>query len=165
MTGYMEAARWVRQNTPPGVVMFSGKRDGAFIFNLRTLDPQRRYAVIRADKLLLEIAIRREMGVREKSVDREELADMLTRYGVGYVIAERDFWTDLRPMALLQELLESDRFEEVASIPVNGNVPHPDKELRIFRNKAPLPDAAARIRVDLLAIGRSFEGTLPQPQP
>jgi len=32
----------------------------SFIFNLRTLDPERRYTIIRADKLLLTIAIRRD---------------------------------------------------------------------------------------------------------
>jgi hypothetical protein len=156
--GHMDAARWIRDNTPPGVVLFSGKRDGSFIFNLRTLDEDRAYTVLRADKLLLELAIRRELGVKEKSFTDAEIAEMLTRYGVGYVVAERDFWTDLKPMAALQRVLESGQFEEVARIPIVANVPHPDRELRVFRNRAPLPDAAARIRVDLPAIGRSFEG-------
>jgi hypothetical protein len=161
--GYMQAAQWIRDHTPPGTVMFSGMRDGSFIFNLRTLDPERRYSVLRSDKMFLELAIRREAGVREKPIRREQIAPLLTSYGVGYVVAERDFWTDLRPMALLQEVLDSNAFEEVARIPVTGNVPHIDKELRIYRNRAPLPEKAARLRVDLPAIGQHFEGTLPAP--
>src|SRR5205085_555805 len=95
--GYMEAARWIRTQTPPGTVLFSGTRDGSFIFNLRSLDEDRHYSVIRADKLLLEFAIQREAGVREKDIPRNEIAPLLTGYGVGYVVAERDFWTDLKP--------------------------------------------------------------------
>ena len=44
--------------------------------------PTRRHTVIRADKLLLGIAIRRELGVVEKKADPAAIIAMLQRYGV-----------------------------------------------------------------------------------
>jgi hypothetical protein len=156
--GYREAAEWVRGNVPPGPVVFSGERDGAFIFNMRTLDPARAYTIIRADKLLLRISIRRTLGVEEKPVDPEGIGELLNSHAAGYVIAQRDFWTDLPSMRAFQNTLEGGQFSEVQRIAVGANVPHADRELRIYRNAGPLADPPAKLRLDLPIINRSFEG-------
>jgi hypothetical protein len=160
--GYQEAAQWVADHTEPdSIVVFSGMRDGSFIFNLRTLDPSRQHTVIRADKLLLRIAIRRELGVREKSVTTADVIDMLDRHGVSYVVAERDFWIDLKAMQVFQEALGTPHFKEVARIPVTANIPHPDQELRIYRNLGPVAKPPEKLTVDLPVIGLTFEGGPP----
>jgi 4-amino-4-deoxy-L-arabinose transferase-like glycosyltransferase len=161
--GYREAATWIHENAPAATVVFSGQRDGSFIFNLRALDPQRQMTVIRADKLLLNIAIRRELGVTEKTIDPAAIGPMLNRYGVSYVVAERDFWTDLTVMAAFQATLDSSQFEEVKRIVITANVPHLDRELRIYRNRAPLAEHPARLRLDLPTINQSFEGEIRSP--
>lgn len=164
ITGYQEAAAWVAANTPPIlVVAFSGQRDGSFIFNLRVLDPARRRTVIRADKLLLGIAIRRELGVVEKKTDPASITAMLQRYGVAAVVAQQDFWTDLEPMAALQTALGSDAFAPVGRIEVTATIPHTDEELRFYRLLLPLPAHPAPLSVDLPIIGRRFERAGAKP--
>ncbi|MBC7951769.1 MAG: glycosyltransferase family 39 protein [Rhodospirillaceae bacterium] len=160
--GYDSAAHWVRDNLPEGgVVVFSGKRDGSFIFNLRAQDPDRRYSIIRADKLLLEIAVRRELGVVEKPLSRDEILATTAKLNIAYVVAERDFWTDLRNMAIFQDILDNGPFEEVGRIPIAANVPHPDKELRLYRDTRPRSAAPADLTVDLPIIGQRIKSGSP----
>ncbi len=165
VSGYREAAELVQHQAPPNsIILFSGKRDGSFVFNLRTLDPQRRLFTIRSDKLLLNVAVRRELGVNEKPFTEEEISQMLDNYGISYVVAQSDFWTDLPVMSRLQTVLRSDQFAELARIPVVSNVPTEDKEVRIYRNLHPIR-AGRTLRLDLPMIGTSVEGiTGAQPQ-
>ena len=159
VAGYRQAALWMVHNAPKGsVILFSGKRDGSFIFNLRSLDPHRDYYVVRSDKLLLEVAVRRELGVTEKSLSEAQIGDLLDRDGIRYVVAQSDFWTDLDEMARLQDVLRSDHFVEVARIPVIANVPVEDRELRIYRNQHKVTPTANPLVLDLPIIGRSVEG-------
>lgn len=159
VAGYGEAASWIARNAPDNaVVMFSGSRDGSFIFNLRSHDDRRDLYVIRADKLLLDIAVRREIGVDQKSYSTQQIGEMLDRYGVHYVVAQSDFWIDLEIMARLQDVLRSDQFEQVDAIPVRANLPVDDKELRIYRNTHPIPAGHPALKLNLPIIGRSLEG-------
>jgi hypothetical protein len=156
--GYAEAAEFIAKHAPANAtVVFSGKRDGAFVFDIRALPNRRDIDVIRADKLLLRVSIRRELGVEEKSATPEEIAKMMDDYGVSYIVAQSDFWTDLKTMANLQTALRSDRFEEVARIATNANVPVEDRELRIYRNKTPIGAERKKLRIDLPIINRTIE--------
>jgi hypothetical protein len=154
--GYKEAAHWIVENTSAGRVMFSGRRDGSFIFNLRTLDRHRKFTVLRADKLLLSISVRRELGVAEKDVSREEIRQMFHDLGIRYVVAERDFWIDLRTMRDLQTVFDGNSFEELKRIEVRANVYHADRELRIYRYRGEIADPPAPLRADLPVISRTF---------
>ena len=156
--GYAQAVDYIAQNAPPNAtVVFSGKRDGAFVFDMRAREDRRDIDVIRADKLLLRVAIRRELGVEEKGASPAEIAKMMDDYGVSYIVAQSDFWTDLQTMANLQSALRSERFEEVTRIPVAANVPVEDRELRIYRNKTPISAERKKLRIDLPIIGRTIE--------
>ena len=55
VTGYAQAAAWIAENAPANSrVLFSGYRDGSFIFNMRTQEQRKDLSVLRADKLLLK---------------------------------------------------------------------------------------------------------------
>lgn len=156
--GYAQAVDYIARHAPRNAtVVFSGKRDGAFVFDMRAREDRRDIDVIRADKLLLRVAIRRELGVEEKSASVDEIAKMMDDYGVSYIVAQSDFWTDLQTMANLQDALRSGRFEEVARIAVVANLPVEDRELRIYRNKTPIAAGRKKLRIDLPIIGRTIE--------
>lgn len=161
VAGYAEAADWIAREVPKNaIVMFSGKRDGSFVFNLRAHEERRDLYTIRADKLLLEIAVRRELGVGQKALSKDEIGEMIDRYRVQYVVAQTDFWIDLEVMARLQDVLRSDQFEPVATIEVRANVPSEDKELRIYRNTHPVEPGGSTLQLDLPIIGRSLGGQI-----
>lgn len=159
VSGYREAADWIAANTPrDSIVMFSGKRDGSFIFNLRTHEDRSDLYTIRADKLLLDLAVTRERGVDQRNYTAPQIAALLDQHGVQYVVAQSDFWTDLAVMARLQQVLRSDHFELLATIPVKANVGTEDKELRIYRNRHSVQAGDRVLRLNLPIIGRHLEG-------
>src|SRR5208283_4393411 len=110
VTGYRAAAQYVCAMAPPdSVVMFSGVRDGSFIFNVKSMPECKNLTVIRADKLLLKVAIHRDLfGVQEFGVTEARFREMLGHYGVHYIVIEPDFWPDLKSMQMLIGLLHQD---------------------------------------------------------
>lgn len=162
-SGYREAATWIGRHAPPGaVVVFSGKRDGSFVFNMRANATERPdIFTVRADKLLLRVAVRRTIGVAQNQLSEAEIGALLDRVGASYVVAQPDFWTDLEVMKRFQAVLQSDQFVEVARFPVQTNKPEEDRELVIYRNRHEVAPAGSRLSVDLPIIGRSLEGNIP----
>ena len=164
VSGYREAAEWIATEAPAdAVIAFSGKRDGSFIFNMRSIEARRDIYTLRADKLLLSVAVRRELGVKQQPLSEQEIGKMLDQDGVRYVVAQSDFWTDLAVMARLQALLRSDHFAEVARIPVRANVPTEDRELRIYMNRHEVESAARKFKLNLPIINRTIEGETSGP--
>jgi hypothetical protein len=161
MHGYREAVDYVAKNAPPNsVILFSGYRDGPFIFDLRTREDRRDLSVLRADKLLLRVAQRRELGVEELDVTPAKAGEMLNRYGVKYIVSQPNFWDDLNNMQMLQDVLHTPQFRLVGTIPVSSNVDHTDRELEIYENLGNLSTVRERIRLELPIIGVFVEGSV-----
>ncbi|MBY0341737.1 MAG: glycosyltransferase family 39 protein [Rhodocyclaceae bacterium] len=161
--GYRKAADKVADMAPPNsAVLFSGYRDGAFVFNMRVREDRRDLVTVRADKLLLKVAVRRELGVEQKSYSEAEIVQMLNGAGIRYVVAQHDFWTDLEVMARLQRVLNSEHFTEVGRIATQANYPVSDTLLVIYRNNAALSGAAKRMDIDLPIIQRTIPAGRPQ---
>ena len=161
--GYREAADKVADIAPPNsVVLFSGYRDGAFVFNMRVREDRRDLMTVRADKLLLKVAVRRELGVEQKSYSEAEIARMLDEAGVHYVVAQQDFWTDLEVMASLQRVLNSEHFTEVGRIATQANYPVSDKLLVIYRNNGRVSGTAKGMDIELPIIQRTIPAGRPR---
>lgn len=166
LEGYREAARRAAAIAPRGdIVLFSGYRDGAFIYNMRTATGRPDLTTLRADKLLLEISVRRELGVKQESYSEEEIAELIDRHGVHTVVAQTDFWTDLEQMARLQSVLRSAHFEEIARIPIRANIDVKDKELVVYRNLGPVAEGERRLSIKLPIINQKMEGTVGGTKP
>lgn len=158
--GYREAALRAVAAAPPGsAVLFSGKRDGSFIFSMRTVAGRPDLQTVRADKLFLEIAVRRQIGVAERAHSESEMIERIRSLGVAVVIAQRDFWTDLAQMAQFQRVLDGPDFEEIGRIAVTANVPVEDHELRLYRVTGEIRPRPRDSSIDLPIIGRSIEGS------
>lgn len=156
--GYATAATFIADHAPHGTsVLFSGTRDGSFIFNVRSHEERRDLRVIRADKLLVKVAARRELGLEEKNVSEPELLDQINNLGVSYVVAQPGFWSDLDAMQKLERVLASDTFEVVATIPTPSNYNAPEKQLVIYRNTSQINTTKTEIEIDLPMIGRSIK--------
>lgn len=161
--GYREAAQWIAREAPKNaVVVFSGKRDGSFIFNMRTIESRRDISILRSDKLLLEISVRRTLGVQQIDLTEQQIGDLLDKYGVSFVVAQDDFWTDLPVMARFQSVLRSPHFQQVAEIPVVANVPTEDRNLRIYRNVHDVSSGPHTVDLNLPIIGETVKGTIGQ---
>jgi 4-amino-4-deoxy-L-arabinose transferase-like glycosyltransferase len=155
--GYREAVRSVISKAPvESNILFSGYRDGNFVFNVRG-GHRDDLGVVRADKLLLRVAIKREKGVEVVETTRNQVLDYLRRYRIRYVVAQVDFWTDLESMALLQEMLaDASLFATVDSIELRANYRSSDKVLRVYEYLGEILDEAEPLSLEMVGIGQTF---------
>ena len=158
--GYRQVVDFVAGLAPANSnIVFSGYRDGAFIFVMRAHGDRDDINVIRADKLLLRISVRRELGVEQRDYDNAEIADLIDSMAVHYVVAQPGFWTDLDQMARLQDVLQGPRFEEVARFPMTANYPAQESELLVYRNLGAVAEGPVAIDIELPIIGRDISST------
>ena len=157
VAGYNNIVKKVTTLAPKNSnILFSGYRDGSFIFAMRAIGERADISTVRSDKLLLRIASRRELGVEEKSYTIEEIADLINKLAIHYVVAQPDFWIDLEQMNLLQTLLESNRFKEVQRFKMESNYDADEKELIIYKNLGNVSEGPVNIKNELSLIGRSI---------
>jgi hypothetical protein len=162
VAGYRTAAEYVCSLAPPdSVVLFSGLRDGSFIFNVKTNPECKNLSVIRSDKLLLRVNMMRSMfGVKELGVTEDQLKYMLQHYGVRYIVLEPDFWNDLKSMQMLVGLLHQDQFKLLTKIPVASNQERMQSELEIYENLGPVSEGRNLLKVELPVSGLTVEGNV-----
>ena len=161
-TGYPQAAALVARLAPPGArVLFSGNRDGAFVFNMRVQPGRRDIAVVRADKLFLDVVIMPQLGLNPREMDHAEIASLLNRIGISHVVAVPGEWTEAPVMAAFERVLASPQFEVVRRIPVTG--PVSERELVVYRNTGPLSDPPEPYEVGLTAARLQFKQAPTRP--
>jgi len=160
VSGYRTAAQYVCSIAPPdSVIVFSGLRDGSFIFNVKSTPQCKNATIIRADKLLLSVPEdRRLFGVTELGVSESDFKDMLRRYDVRFVVLEPNFWNDLRSMQMLVRVLHESQFKLLRTIPVGGDHEPTESHLEIYQNLGPAATGDNVLRVELPAFGITVEG-------
>lgn len=156
VVGHAEAARVLVRSAKPGEnILFSGYRDGSFVFAMRTLGASQR--TVRADKFLLRMFIARERGVQDRGLDREAILALIRRHGIRHIVAEAEFWTDLPSMALLDEMLrDRSLFAEIARIPVTANMGRQTPHLSVLRFLGEVQDPPEPITLEMVGLGRSI---------
>lgn len=156
--GYAQVVDEIARRAPrDSVVMFSGYRDGSFTFNLRAREDRRDLSVLRADKVLLSVAVRRELGVEDKGLSEEEISRVINTSGVHYVVMQPGFWTDLEAMRRFERVLATSQFEEVARIVTPANHRAHERELVIYRNLGPVSPKPDKLNIELKIIGRTIK--------
>lgn len=109
--GYEQAAAFVVSQGGAPTVLFSGPVDtGYFVFFVRKHDPAQRLVVLRSDKVLTTS----EMGnvdVEERISRREDIYDVLRRFGTRFVVIE-DRPAGSRVLDWLRDELKASRFAE-----------------------------------------------------
>ncbi len=156
VAGYTEVADYIAKVAPKhSAVVFSGYRDGAFIFAMRTHEERRDLSIVRSDKLFLKIAVRRSLGVSQKMMDEDHIVSTLGRLAVRYVVAQPGFWTDLESMKRFEDVLKSQHFEKVRTFTMRANYNAQEKQLIVYRNRDTIADRPERIDIDLPMINRT----------
>lgn len=159
--GYGAVADYVAAHAPKdAIVLFSGYRDGNFVFDLRTHEERRDIVTLRADKLLLKVAVERSRGVAEQDYDQAAIAGLVRELGVDLVVFQPGFWEDLREMARLGAVVHSPDFERVASFDITGTVAHVDKRIEIYRPTYPVVRTRRELQLDMPIIRGRFKGMI-----
>ncbi len=155
--GYNAAADYIAEHAPPNaVVLFSGHKDGDFVFNIRAHDERGDITVVRADKLFLGIKILPHLGLNAVERSRNQITEELTRYGISYVVSDEESFSESEVIRNLISVLQGDGFERVAAIPVTGLPIVKVENLVIYRNKAELPAVPEKPSLELRMIDKKI---------
>jgi Dolichyl-phosphate-mannose-protein mannosyltransferase len=152
--GYLEAAQKIANiATPDSRVLFSGYRDGPFIFALHSVSPRPDVTVVRGDKLWFNIRIMPGFGLGERDLSAQDMRDLFYRYGISYFVVEKGFWNDVPVQKTFNQLMETDDFEVVARIPLTGRVTQSESEIIIYRNLSPIKTTPDTMTINIPAVG------------
>lgn len=137
--GFEQAARIVEKLAPASSnVLVSAHRDGNFIYNLRTQGTRRDIGVRRADKVLVEINILREFGVRDPGLDQQGILALLDKNKVDMVVLQMDYLFEQTTIQNLYQLLEqSGKFMRIGTVPLQGETRRDERQLVIYRRAQP----------------------------
>lgn len=134
VTGYKQMAEFVARQEDTGLILFAGKHDGNFIFHLRALDPRKEKAVLRADKILVSMAVHKSFGTVSYVQSTEDVVRLIDRFGIGVIVIESRDIVDLPEFKLLAKALDDPRFQVIQEIPILTNVPEfSDLSIRAYR--------------------------------
>ena len=169
VSGHAEAADFAIANNGGGTILFSGRHDGNFIFHIRERDRQRNEVVLRADKILVSMAVQKSYGVKSYVNDASDIYEILNRYGVGLIVVEDKDLIGLAELKLLSQILKSEQFRLLKRIPLQTNIPnHAGMNLEIYRYLAqrapsdtlviPLPHMGREIRFQITPRGLHIPG-------
>jgi len=157
VNGYEQAAEYVLNSPSNTPILFCCKHDGNFIFHIRIGDTQRKKIILRADKILVSMAVHKEFGVKSYVNNDQDIYDILDKYGIQTIVAEDKDIVGLAELSRLIDLLETDSFEKVKEINVVSNVPEfSDLHLNIYRYKNSKPILNNEINIPMPHIGRNL---------
>jgi hypothetical protein len=160
VSGYRQAAEQIHATGTRAPMLFAGKHDGNFIFHLRRLDAERRHVVLRADKILLSLAVHKYFGMQSHVGSTADIEALVRRYGIEYVLLESPDVLDLKEFALLGQLVRGPAFEQVASLAVrSGGGAVAPKAIEIYRYRGYVPVEGAEIVIPLPHMGREIRFT------
>ena len=146
VSGFDAAVKVAESATPKNQnILISAHRDGNFIYDLRVDGTRPDIGVRRADKILVEINIVREMGINDKQLDAQGVWNLLVKENVATVVAQTGYLSEQPTMQSLETLLASSaHFEKVGTVPLQGATMPKEKQLVIYKRKLVCCDAAAR---------------------
>ena len=135
--GFEEAVAVAQASTPPGSnVLVSAHRDGNFIYDMRTTGHRRDIGVRRADKLLVEISIRREFGIKDNQLSKEDLLALLKREKISTIVVQDGYLQDQETMRNFQRLLDSgEYFSVVKKVELHGATRSDEKTLTVYASR------------------------------
>lgn len=158
-TGYAEAADFIAKHSPKdAIVLFAGRKDGDFIFNIRAHNERGDITILRHDKLFLNIKILPSLGLNAKDISEAQIKSLLTRYGVSYVVSDETSFIEAKVIQNLMKVLHSDSFEPVHKNSVTGepNSFGSVDRLVVYRNLAELPEIPEKPDLRLEAAGKTI---------
>jgi hypothetical protein len=135
--GFEEAVAVAQASTPPGAnVLISAHRDGNFIYDMRTTGHRRDIGVRRADKLLVEISIRREFGIKDNQLSKDDLLALLKHEKIKTIVVQDGYLQDQETMRNFQQLLDSGQyFSVVKKVELHGATRSDEKNLTIYASR------------------------------
>ena len=123
ISGYQEAAQFVLSRTKSPLILVDGYAHSQFIYFVRILDTDRKFIVLRGDKLLASSSISYTNKLQIHLHTKEEIAKALSDFGVQFIVVESTNISNVQIYDKLRELLSDNaHFALRRSIPIESNI-------------------------------------------
>ncbi|MBF0271273.1 MAG: glycosyltransferase family 39 protein [Magnetococcales bacterium] len=163
--GHREAALLALQHSKNGRIFMDGINNGYFTYYVRLNDPDRRFHVLRGDKLLHSSSVFTEHWTQIHIRDLQGIQKLFDQYGIDIIVVEAFNYAELEIHQTLRDYLETDAFELLRVIPIHSTRSRLiDQTLKVYRYKHPHPPSNSRISLSVPLVGKTFETTLPETQ-
>jgi hypothetical protein len=151
ISGYKDAAAKLVNTYHAGIVLFDGRVPGNFVFYMRSLDPQRRFLVLR--KALYADDIRPGESSEELLHSPQELTEMFHQDGIRFVVVSENIPLRFDSQRMLRELLQTDQFQLLGRFPISSNDPAwKNESLLLYENKQWTPPLGKELRIRMLTL-------------
>ncbi|MBF0445708.1 MAG: hypothetical protein HQL68_08960, partial [Magnetococcales bacterium] len=122
VVGMPAAADYVLQNSESPVVMIDSYINAHFIYSMRQKDPERKFWIIRADKVLSLAPMNpTTTNVTTLAHSTKDIKNILLKYGVRYLIVEKNELMGIPIHGILRDYLTSSEFRLLKEIPTSSN--------------------------------------------
>jgi hypothetical protein len=155
VTGYAQAAKRVTEASRSAVILYDADLAGNFIFFIRANDPNHRFMVLR--KALYAYRIKQRGGSIELLHSREEIQDLLRKYGIRFVAVSDDIPLRFISQRDLREMLLTPQFRLLDKFPLSDseNAAH-SGNLLIYENLAWAPPTEKYLDIKMLTLPRDI---------
>ncbi len=145
--GQAAVAEAVLRHAEPGdVLLYQAYDSKSFVFSLRLRTPEPKLYVLRAEKLVVDYALTRAWGIRDRNMSETDVAALVDRAGVSLVVLQPGFWTDQPSMARLEALVTGPRFEKLEQVSLRSQEARRGGLHVVYRNRAPTQPTAETLR-------------------
>jgi hypothetical protein len=151
VSGYAASARRVTEMSKSGFILFDGDLPANFIFFVHLYDPGHHLFVLR--KALYAGQIMPQYGEQELLHTQQDLNDLITRYGIRFVVVSEKAPLVFPVQATLRKLLSSDQFRFVERFAVDTNQSMwTGDNLLLYENNHPAKPSGKSLTIKMLTL-------------
>ena len=158
VTGFQAAARVAMENSESPIILVDAYNNGYFTYFVRQQDIERRFWVLRADKILSSAAMVK--GLLKIHVETEDdITQLLDKYGVSTIVVEANELIGIPVHVMFREYLKGPDFELIEDISTEGSTDkryQNGQSLLIYRYLNWKRPTADTITLEMPIIGRTF---------
>jgi Dolichyl-phosphate-mannose-protein mannosyltransferase len=165
ISGYAAVASRLTHNNDSGFILFDGELPGNFIFFMRSLDPERRFFVLRK-ALYLPSGTQPGAGLVQSSAQLKKFIDS---YGIKHIVVSKNAPTlpAVQTMQddILRELLQTPQFKLAGEFPVETNIAALQGDsLLLYENTLVMPRSARTFTIETSGLNHAISVPLDNRQ-
>jgi len=156
VAGFQDAAQKISTISEGGILLYDAGLPGNFSFYLRSVDPERRFIVMR--KALYVTNTLPLYGSKQLVNEPDQIRELLRRYGIRYIVVDRGRRMNFAVQTKLRELLATPQFRKVEEFPLRSNISEwKDVALELFENLEVQPRTETMLRIQMLTLSNNIE--------
>jgi len=152
LTGVQDVARFVLAQPQSDIVYYQGNLNGAFIFYVRQLDPEKRRMVARDKQIVATNIVYAHRSVLSTP---DQVLKFFEDWGIRYAVIED---RDMDPgLALVRQVLQSSEFEPISTYPVHVNRDYKEADsITVYRFRGETHPSRHPMDIPMMTIRRDI---------